>query len=368
MKLKQLFFLVLLTVAIPLAGQQKLPVVTAAPATNGEYAPFVVAIGEVRAEESVPLTARVQGEIIRINFTEGQKVSAGTVLFEIDPSEYKAKVQSAEADVAKAKADFEHASNEYERHMKLVDVDSDAKIQQYKNQKLQAEAAYKAALAQLELAKLNLKYTVIKAPFDGWIGFRDCSLHELVGPGTAKQQLATIEKSGGIKVDFSIAETDLITLQRNMKADGTKLADVPVELYLQDGTKVDLKGTLKAWDNRINTNTGTLKMQAVFADPDRKLIPGLYVKVQLNLGKPVRKIRIPLAAVTYDIAGAYVFVLTGINGDTATVERRYIKIDAKDITYAFLESGLQENELIIIAGIQKVRAGIRCQFQKGQIK
>ena len=359
-----------------LSAQGQLPAVTAMPATLGKYAPTATEIGEVRATESVPLTARVKGEIVKINFTEGEKVKAGTVLFEIDPREYEAALLSAEADLEKAKSEKDHADLEFKRHEELreSDVDSDAKFQQYKNQKQKADASYLAAEAAVKLAKLNLEYTKIKAPFDGWVGFRDCSLHELVGPGTAKQQLATIEKSGGIKVDFNIAETDLITLQRNMTQGKLKVRDFPVKLFLQDGRQIALTGYLKAWDNKINTKTGTLKMQAVFDDPDRKLIPGLYVKVQLTLGPATDLIEIPSAAITYDIAGTFVYVLTNVEGSTATVERRYIKIAAeqrkqlkngKYTTVAFVKEGLKANELFITAGIQKVRNGAKCQFQKG---
>lgn len=359
-----------------LSAQGQLPAVTAMPATLGKYAPTATEIGEVRATESVPLTARVKGEIVKINFTEGEKVKAGTVLFEIDPREYEAALLSAKADLEKAKSEKDHADLEFKRHEELreSDVDSDAKFQQYKNQKQKADASYLAAEAAVKLAELNLEYTKIKAPFDGWVGFRDCSLHELVGPGTAKQQLATIEKSGGIKVDFNIAETDLITLQRNMTQGKLKVRDFPVKLFLQDGRQIALTGYLKAWDNKINTKTGTLKMQAVFDDPDRKLIPGLYVKVQLTLGPATDLIEIPSAAITYDIAGAFVYVLTNVEGSTATVERRYIKIAAeqrkqlkngKYTTVAFVKEGLKANELFITAGIQKVRNGAKCQFQKG---
>ena len=359
-----------------LSAQGQLPAVTAMPATLGKYAPTATEIGEVRATESVPLTARVKGEIVKINFTEGEKVKAGTVLFEIDPREYEAALLSAKADLEKAKSEKDHADLEFKRHEELreSDVDSDAKFQQYKNQKQKADASYLAAEAAVKLAELNLEYTKIKAPFDGWVGFRDCSLHELVGPGTAKQQLATIEKSGGIKVDFNIAETDLITLQRNMTQGKLKVRDFPVKLFLQDGKQIALTGYLKAWDNKINTKTGTLKMQALFDDPDRKLIPGLYVKVQLTLGPATDLIEIPSAAITYDIAGAFVYVLTNVEGSTATVERRYIKIaaeqrkqlkDGKYTTVAFVKEGLKANELFITAGIQKVRNGAKCQFQKG---
>lgn len=359
-----------------LSAQGQLPAVTAMPATLGKYAPTATEIGEVRATESVPLTARVKGEIVKINFTEGEKVKAGAVLFEIDPREYEAALLSAKADLEKAKSEKDHADLEFKRHEELreSDVDSDAKFQQYKNQKQKADASYLAAEAAVKLAELNLEYTKIKAPFDGWVGFRDCSLHELVGPGTAKQQLATIEKSGGIKVDFNIAETDLITLQRNMTQGKLKVRDFPVKLFLQDGKQIALTGYLKAWDNKINTKTGTLKMQALFDDPDRKLIPGLYVKVQLTLGPATDRIEIPSAAITYDIAGAFVYVLTNVEGSTATVERRYIKIAAeqrkqlkngKYTTVAFVKEGLKANELFITAGIQKVRNGAKCQFQKG---
>lgn len=359
-----------------LSAQGQLPAVTAMPATLGKYAPTATEIGEVRATESVPLTARVKGEIVKINFTEGEKVKAGTVLFEIDPREYEAALLSAKADLEKAKSEKDHADLEFKRHEELreSDVDSDAKFQQYKNQKQKADASYLAAEAAVKLAELNLEYTKIKAPFDGWVGFRDCSLHELVGPGTAKQQLATIEKSGGIKVDFNIAETDLITLQRNMTQGKLKVRDFPVKLFLQDGKQIALTGYLKAWDNKINTKTGTLKMQAVFDDPDRKLIPGLYVKVQLTLGPATDLIEIPSAAITYDIAGAFVYVLTNVEGSTATVERRYIKIaseqrkqlkNGKYTTVAFVKEGLKKDELFITAGIQKVRNGAKCQFQKG---
>lgn len=359
-----------------LSAQGQLPAVTAMPATLGKYAPTATEIGEVRATESVPLTARVKGEIVKINFTEGEKVKAGTVLFEIDPREYEAALLSAKADLEKAKSEKDHADLEFKRHEELreSDVDSDAKFQQYKNQKQKADASYLAAEAAVKLAELNLEYTKIKAPFDGWVGFRDCSLHELVGPGTAKQQLATIEKSGGIKVDFNIAETDLITLQRNMTQGKLKVRDFPVKLFLQDGKQIALTGYLKAWDNKINTRTGTLKMQALFDDPDRKLIPGLYVKVQLTLGPATDLIEIPSAAITYDIAGTFVYVLSNVEGSTATVERRYIKIAAeqrkqldngKYTTVAFVKEGLKKDELFITAGIQKVRNGAKCQFQKG---
>ncbi len=313
--LKQFMAAAVVLCAANLSAQQQLPSVTAEKVTAQTYTPSVMEIGEVRADESVPLVARVQGTVKKIGFHEGDKVKAGTVLFELDPREYQAEVKRAEGVVTEKIAAKKNHDAEYKRQKLLYEqnVDSEQKFERIEAQKYQADAALRSAEAELELAKLNLEYTAIKAPFDGWVGFRNCSPDELVGPGAEKQQLATIEKAGRIKVDFNLSETDLIRLRRNMKADGRKLADVPVELYLQDGTKVNLKGQLTAWDNKINQNTGTLKMQAVFDDPDRKLIPGLYLKVRVLLGTPEQKTAIPLSAITYDVAGSYVYILTGID-------------------------------------------------------
>ncbi len=367
MKKVLIFAAVLFSAAFLAAQQQKiLPTVTAERVHAGVYTPSVMEIGEVSADESVPLVARVQGTVKKIGFREGEKVKAGTVLFELDPREYQAAVKRAEGVVTEKTAAKKNHDAEYKRQKQLYEqnIDSEQKFERIEAQKYQADAALLSAEADLELAKLNLEYTTIKAPFDGWVGFRTCSPDELVGPGAEKQQLATIEKAGRIKVDFNLAETDLIRLQRNMKAERKKLADVPVELYLQDGTKVDLKGQLSAWDNKINQNTGTLKMQAVFDDPDRKLLPGLYLKVRILLGKPEQLTAIPLSAITYDVAGTYVYLL--VNADektkTAKVERRYITIAAKDTRTAFLKDGLKNGELLVVSGLQKVRAGSECQF------
>lgn len=345
-------------------GQTRLPAVVAEKVSAIDYTQSVTEVGEVLADESVPLVARVTGTVKKINFREGEKVKAGTVLFEIDPREYEAAVKRAEGVRTQKLAEKQNRDAEYRRQKSLYEqkIDSEQKFERIQAEKYEADAALLSAEADLDLAKLNLEYTTIKAPFDGWIGLRKCSQDELVGPNAEIQQLATIEKAGRIKVEFNLAETDLIRLQHNMAVSKLKLQDVPVELYLQDGKKIALKGSLQAWDNRINTKTGTLKMQAVFDDPDRKLIPGLYVKVKLMLGKPEKKTAIPLEAVSYDVVGTYVYVLKDMKGNVAQVERRYVKIADKTPAIAFLSEGLKNGEVVVVAGMQKIRAGVECTF------
>lgn len=362
--LKKILSAALLLSAAAAFPQNVLPSVIAAPAAILPYQPFVMHIGEVCASESVPLVARVEGTVTKINFQEGQKVKQGDLLFEIDPREYKAKVQKAESTLIQAKAKADNRATEYKRQNDLLAKGSGSQkdVDLLRAERDSSEAEVQASQAELDLAKLNLEYTKIRAPFDGWVGFRNCSLGELVGPGAEKQELATIEKSGQIKVNFNMAETDLITLFRNMESEKVKVSEVPVELYFQDGTKVNLKGFLKAWDNKINQNTGTLKIQAVFDDPDRDLLPGLYVKVKLPLGPKQDRIAIPLSAVTYDVAGSYIFVLQDAKDGKAKAERRYIQIAARDGATAFLKNGLKKNELLVVSGMQKLRSGSECAY------
>lgn len=358
---KSLLFVLAALLAPELAAQQ-LPTVVAAPAQVIEFTPNTMEIGEVKAEESVDLVARVSGFLTAIHFREGEKVKAGTVLFEIDDREYAAKVKKEESTRTQKLAEKKRSDAEYKRQKSLFEknIDSEQKFERIEAEKFQADAALLAAEAELDLAKLDLEYTKIKAPFDGWIGFRSNSAGDLVGPNSGK--LASVEKSGKVKVDFNIADTDLVRLMRYMENAKVKIAQVPVELYAQDGKKIPLTGELKAWDNQLNRNTATLKLQALFDDPDRKLMPGVYVKVKLMLGMPEQDIAIPLAAVTYDVAGTYIFVLKDAKDGKAVAEQRYIEVMAKDGGMAYLSKGLEKGEMVIVAGMQKVRSGSACAY------
>ena len=135
-----------------------------------------------------------------------------------------------------------------------------------------------------------------------------------------------------------------------------------MEIFDQTGRKIPLKGSLSAWDNRINPTTGTLKLQARFDDPDRRLMPGLYVKVKIQVSEPQKFVMVRESAVTNDVAGSYVMLIVRPEGDTGIVERRYIKTGGKQDGRIQVKEGLNPGELVIVAGLQKVRPGMECRF------
>ncbi len=338
-----------------------LPSVVAAVAYEQDYVVTATEIGEVKSEDSVDLVARVSGFLTSGDFKEGSFVKKGTVLFTIDPAEYEAGVRKAKGLLEQAQADQKNATLEYQRQKLLLEKNAVAQ-KEYdlaEAAKLEADAAVHSAEADLKLAELNLGYTRIVAPFDGWVGFKTYSTGNLVG--SQSEKLATIEKSGQAKVNFEISEMDLLRLNDYLKS-GRKRTEVPVEIFDQTGRKIPLKGSLSAWDNRINPTTGTLKLQARFDDPDRRLMPGLYVKVKIQVSEPQKFVMVRESAVTNDVAGSYVMLIVRPEGNTGTVERRYIKTGGKQDGRIQVKEGLNPGELVIVAGLQKVRPGMECRF------
>lgn len=341
--------------------KQNLPSVIVAPATENTYIISTTRIGEVQAEDSVDLVARVSGFLNADQYVEGSFVKKGTLLFTIDPAEYEAGVKMARGQLERAQADQKNAELEHDRQKMLFEKDAVAK-KEYDTavaNKLEADATVLSAEAELQIAELNLNYTKIVAPFDGWVGFKTYSTGNMVGLQTEK--LGTIERAGRAKVNFEISELDLLRIDEYV-ATGRKREDLKVELFDQTGKKIPLTGKLFAWDNRIKNTTGTLKLQAVFDDPERHLIPGLYVKVRLQLSEPGRDIMIRESAVSSDVAGDYVMIIKDATGNTGIVERRYLKTGGKFDGSIRVTEGLKTDDLIVVSGLQRVRQGAQCQF------
>lgn len=349
---------------LAVSGQERqLPKVIAAPVVEINYTREVYESGETSAEESAALVARVKGYLTKVNFEEGAHVKAGTVLFEIDPKEYEAKVKQAKAELAKAKAQQQHDDTEEQRQRELFEKNaiSAKEYAHYQAKKLESDASVLAAEAALDLAELDLKYTKILAPFDGYMGFKKYSVGNLVG-AQQNDTLATIEKSGKIKVNFFLADMDAGKLTSYIREKKLSAKDIPVEMFLQDGKKVDLKGNISAWDNKIDPDTGTLRMQAIFNDPNRKMIPGVYVLVKLKIGDPEQLLAVRKSAVSQGVAGYSVMVLKNPADGVAEVEQRYLKPAVSDDQFFYFKEGLKVNELVVVSGIQRVRNGIKCAY------
>lgn len=337
------------------------PGVVVIPAAEADYVEYMPSISNVMAFDSVDLVARVEGFLLKRNFKDGELVKKGQLLFQIEPEKYEAAVAAAEADLLKARADQKNSTSDYERQKTLLakDAVSRRKYDEAESQKMQSDAAVLAAEAKLKQAKLDLGYTKITAPFDGRISFNRYSEGNLVSP--ASGTLATLHRSGPVKVDFQLNELDLLRLMKSEPVKNKKFSSVPVELRFQNGEKYPLTGRLDSFDNQISQATGTFKIRAVFDNPRERLIPGMYVKIRIRSGEAKTTAAVPRAAMQTDMSGDYVYVV----GKENTVERRSIKAAELDGTI-YISDGVKTGELVIVEGISKTRPGrkVAPQLQK----
>lgn len=345
------------------------------------YRASVMEIGEAEAEDSVELVARVKGYLKKIHFKEGQLVKKGDLLFELDAREFEAQVAYAKADVERKTAQRDHALAEEQRQKTLIQQDAVSQREYDRAAAKLAESAAEVSAAQatLKLAELDLEYCRIFAPFDGYVGFTACSEGNVVGPESGP--LASIQRIGRTKVGFNIPENALAKLRANAKAKHADPKNADVELYDQSGNRIsfldadgkprDAVGKIDSFDNRINPKTGTLKIKAIFEDPERNLIPGAFVKVKLYLESAVPCPAIPLSAASEDVTGIYVCVVKEDkeNPGTGVVERRLLKdVKARDREFLYLNGGVEPGERIIVSGLQRVRPGAKCSFRVPQAK
>lgn len=315
------------------------------------------AVGETIAADSVELVARVEGYLQKRHFSEGQMVKKGALLYEIEPEIYIARVKAAEADLEKAKANAQNANIDYERQKSLVTKDATSE-RSYDNAiavKMQADADVKAAEANLSLAKTNLSYTKINAPFDGWVGLSAVSEGNLVNPSLGT--LASIQRIDPMRVEFVLGELDLLELKKNTGKDGAP-DQVNVELEFQNGERYDRKGKISFWNNKINSTTGTIRLQALFDNPTHQLIPGMFVRVILTPRRNSEALLVPLTAVMSDQAGDYVYL---VDAD-GTVSRRTIKTGYRNEEYAIVLDKLKAGDQVIVEGLQKTRPGSKVRL------
>ena len=318
----------------------------------GEY------VGKIRAKTFVEVRARVEGYLEEMLFEEGKRVKKNQPLFRINSDLYKARVDKAlaqlkkdEAQEAKYQRDVERLKPLYEQNA-ASQADLDNAIAAYESAKANV-AMSKADLAQTEL---ELSYTTLRSPIDGYISERYADIGTLVGPGS-KSLLATIVESDEVFVDFSLTALDYLkSQQRNVtlgEEDANRSWQPYVTITLADNSVYSQKGIVDFAEPQVDPKTGTFGVRAEIPNPDRKLLPGQFTNVKLLLDVREDAVVVPSKAVKTEKGGSYIYVVRS----DSTAEKRFVELGPEVNNKVIVERGLGPYETIVVEGYHKLSPG-----------
>jgi membrane fusion protein, multidrug efflux system len=329
------------------------PAVTVKAVVNRPVTDTGTYIGRVVPIERVEVVARVPGFIEQRNFTEGQIVKKGELLFRIEQDTYKASVDQQAANLAKAKANEVNANLQLERNQALIKSQAvpQATIDQLAAAEQGAKADILQAQALLEQAQINLGYTEIRSPIDGKIGIAKFTVGNLVQPSSGP--IATIVSQDPIYVTFQPSEADVLAYKRWLAQTDRKNPHLTVHIRLPDGTIYPHPGLTNFLDVQVQPDTDTVTVRAQLPNSDGLLIPGGVVGVVVDRGTPVESLLVPQSAVLLDQAGHYVLVVD----DAKKVEQRRVTTGIEQGRDIVITQGLKAGEIVIVEGVQKVRPG-----------
>ncbi len=338
------------------------PKVTVAVPVRQSITRYLEATGNAAAVNSTNLVARVQGFLQEIDYKDGDQVKQGATLFTIEPEPYKLKLEQAQAAEAGAQAALKQTEAEYERQIELASrqVATKAALDNATANRDAALAKLKQAQAETRQAAINLGYTQVKAPFDGVVTARLVSIGELVG-ANGPTQLATIVETDPIYVTFNIGERDVLHIRAEIRRLGITKEDlkkVPIEVGLQTDEGYPYQGTLEYASPTINPSTGTLAVRAILQNPNGVLVPGYFVRVRVATDEQ-NGMLVPDAALGSDQGGRYVLV---VNKDDV-VEQRKVTVGPKVGDLRAIESGLNPDDRVVIAGILRAIPGQKVEPQ-----
>jgi multidrug efflux system membrane fusion protein len=314
------------------------------------------ALGTVTAFSTVNVKPRVNGELVKVLFTEGQEVQAGDLLAVVDPRPYKAALAQAEGTLQQNQAQLKNAQIDLDRYKGLYAEDSIAK------QTLDTQAAllnqYQGTLktnqGQVDDAKLNLAFTEVRAPISGRLGLRQVDVGNLV-TSSDTTPLVVITQVKPIAVVFSLPQQQLGTIAAQLnQAPGNKKGPAPVEALDRNKDVTLATGELVTLDNQIDTTTGTVKLKAKFANADRSLFPNQFVNVRLLAETLHDVLLIPANAVQRGNEGTYVYVL----GEGDKVAQRSVTLGTSEGERVVVEKGLNADEQVVVEGTDRLRDGM----------
>jgi membrane fusion protein (multidrug efflux system) len=332
------------------APQMPPPAVGVVTAAKRPVAEGVTFVGRVQAVNKVDLVARVEGFLKQRAYTEGQEVKAGDLLFVLEKDTYQAAVDQAQANLVSAQANADNAKLQADRARDLIRNQniSQATLDDRIAAEKSANAAVQQNQAALEQAQINLGYTEIRAPFDGRVGISTFSVGALVGPSSGA--LATIVSQDPIYVTFPVSDRFILDVKQQAQVEAK---DVAVHLTLANGSQYPEVGKIDFTDVKVDQNTDTLTVRAVFPNPDRILTDGQYARVTAERKTPVDALVIPQRAILTDQTGDYVLVV----GDGNRAAAKHIATGAIQGADVVVQQGLNDGDVVIVDGVQKVRPG-----------
>jgi multidrug efflux system membrane fusion protein len=347
---------------VPFGGRQGPPPappaipVTAEAAAVQNVPVYVRGLGTVQAYQMVTVKTRVDGQITKVLFTEGQEVKAGDPLFQIDPRPFQAALDQARAAKQRDEAQLQGAQLDLERYAKLLPSGFQTR-QQYDQQVAtvgQLKGTIAADEAQIESAQLNLQYTDIRAPIDGRTGARMVDLGNFVQAGQSTA-LVTITQLKPIFVSFTVPQDHLADIRANQAR-----GELDVEAYASDDKTLLSRGKLSLIDNQVDTATGTIHLKATFENADEKLWPGEFVSARLVLSVREDAVVVPAQTVMQGPQGSYIYVIK----PDQTVERRSVDVAANQDNRAVITKGLARGERVVVDGQYRLVQGAKVNVRQ----
>ena len=310
------------------------------------------AIGNVEAYTTVAVKSRVDGQIVEVLFREGEEVKKGTVIFRIDPRNFEASLRQAEAQALRDVASRDQATNQERRYQELLDknfVSKDA-YSQYRTNAATAEATSKGSQAALENARLNLDYTIIRSPIDGYVGRALLQAGNMVKANDTVS-LVVINQVKPVYVSFAIPEQQLATVRDLMRKN-----PLVVEVAVPGADKAIATGRIAFLDNAVDQTTGTIKVRAVFDNGDAALWPGQFYTVRVKLFDQENAIVVPSRALQTGPGGQFVYV---VKPDMTAEVRKVVVARAEGDLAVLAEGGVAKGEQVVVRGALRLAPGIK---------
>ncbi|HXQ80752.1 MAG TPA: efflux RND transporter periplasmic adaptor subunit [Opitutaceae bacterium] len=310
-------------------------------------------IGTLDGFVDAQVRAQVAGYLVKQDYKEGSAVRQGDSLFDIDPRPFEAALTQAEGALAQARAQLGKAALDVERYTPLArdKAISQEELDDAVQARLAAEAQVASAQAAVDQARLNLSFTHIVAPVDGIAGLIRAQIGDLVGPSTGV--LTTVSKVDPVKAIFPISEQAYLGFRAREPGAPAMPAGTKFDLVLSDGSTYPRKGEFFAIDNQVDGNTGTLRVVALFPNPDGLLRPGQYARVRAVVGTEKGALLVPLRALS-ELQGGYQLA-TVDSGNHAHIVT--VKTGAQVGSMMVVESGLHPGDRVVADGVQKIRDG-----------